>query len=134
MLTIVKVFAVLLLFALQMPRNDPTGIWQAETGTQYKMELVDSDLKVQLVDGSNPVFVKYEVILKNQQEVNTYKGKGYFVANLEGGRECKFDTDWEVVVVGVDRIIGVTSTVQTQPGTCEIKERGTAQIDLSRKK
>lgn len=133
--TIMNTVALLLflLSQVQIPKNDPTGVWQAETGTQYKMVLSGSDLKVELVQGSNPVFLKYEVNLKNQEEVNTYKGTGFFLAKLQNGKECKFDTDWEIVVVQSSRIIGSTSTIIPDPETCEVKEKSRAQIDLVRK-
>jgi hypothetical protein len=123
----------LLFFALQIPKNDPTGTWEAETGTQYKLQLSGSDLKVLLVEGSNPVFLKYEVNLKNQEEINTYKGKGSFTAKLRSGKECTFDTEWEIVVVQTGRIIGSTTTVVPDPETCEVKEKSLTQINLVRK-
>jgi hypothetical protein len=117
-----------------MPKNDPTGVWQSTTGTQYKLELTGSDLKVELVEGSNPSFLKYEVNLKNQEEVNTYKGTGFFLAKLRNGKECRFDTEWEIVVVQQDRIVGVTSNIFPDPETCAVKEKASVGIDLSRKK
>ena len=123
----------LLLFQ-QMPKNDPNGIWQAQTGTQYKLSLNGADLKVEIVEGSSPTFLKYEVNLKNQEEVNTYKGTGYFVAKLKSGKECRFDTEWEIVVVQMDRIIGATSNIFPDPDTCAVKDKTIVQIDLTRKK
>src|SRR5262245_5138291 len=123
----------LILAQNQVPKNDPNGIWEAETGTKYEIRLSGSDLRVQLVEGSNPSFVKYEVNLKNAGEVNTYKGSGYFVARMKNGKECKFDTDWQIIVVQKETIIGDTSTVVPDPDTCEIKERGSSMIVLKKK-
>jgi hypothetical protein len=115
------------------PKNDPNGTWEAETGTRFELRLADTDLHVQLVEGSNPTFLKYEVNLKNTGEVNTYKGAGYFVAKLKNGKECKFDTDWQVVVVQKDTIFGFTSTVVPDPDTCAVTERSSSMITLKKK-
>ena len=130
---LVTVLLSLLLFQ-QMPKNDPNGIWQSTTGTQYKLELTGQDLKVQLVEGTNPAFVKYEVNLKNQQEVNTYKGTGFFLAKFKSGKECRFDTEWEIIVVQMDRIVGSTTNIFPDPETCAVKDRSVVGIDLTRKK
>jgi hypothetical protein len=55
-----------LLLAQQPPRNNPNGIWQAETGSQYEMRLTGKDLHVRIVPGSNPKFLQYEVNMKNE--------------------------------------------------------------------
>jgi hypothetical protein len=123
----------LLLAQNQAPKNDPNGTWEAETGTKYEIQLSGADLRVQLVEGSNPSFVKYEVNLKNAGEVNTYKGSGYFVAKMKNGKECRFDTDWQIIVVQKETIAGFTSTVVPDPDTCEIIERGSAMIVLKKK-
>jgi hypothetical protein len=123
----------LLLFQ-QMPKNDPNGIWQSTTGTQYKLELTGSDLKVQLVEGTNPTYLKYEVNLKNLEEVNSYKGTGFFIAKLTNGKECRFETEWEIVVVQQDKIVGATSNIFPDPDTCAVKDKSVIGIDLSRKK
>src|SRR5579885_2762393 len=78
-------------------KNDPNGIWQTSAGTKFEIKLIDSNLSVHFVEGSNPAYVKYEVSLKNTGEVNTYQGGGYFVAKVEG-KECMFDTSWAIVV------------------------------------
>jgi hypothetical protein len=87
-----------------------------------------------MVEGSNPRFLKYEVNLKNQQEdVNSYKGTGYFVAKMQNGKECKFETEWQLVVVAPNRILGATSNIIPDPNTCETKERTQVQLDLRKK-
>jgi hypothetical protein len=115
------------------PKNDPNGNWEAETGTKYELRLSGDDLRVQIVEGSHPVFLKYEVNLKNTGEVNTYKGTGYFIAKMKTGKECKFDTSWLVVVVQPKTIVGSTTTIVPDPETCEIKESGESTIVLSKK-
>jgi hypothetical protein len=106
----------------QAPKNDPTGVWQSDTGTKYDMKLTGSDLQVRLVDGSNKVYLKYEVNLKNAGEVNTYEGEGYFTAKLQE-KECRFDTTWRIIVVAPDVIAGYISHVVPDPATCEVKDR-----------
>jgi hypothetical protein len=123
-----------LLLAQQPPRNNPNGIWQAETGSQYEMRLTGKDLHVRIVPGSNPKFLQYEVNMKNEEEANTYSGTGFFVAKMEGGKECKFPTQWRFIVVSADRIIGISSNVAANSKTCEIKEQTQIQLDLKKKK
>jgi len=126
---------VLFLFTAQIKKNDPNGTWVSEaTGTQYTLALNGSDLHVEMVEGTNPRFTKYEVTLKNQEEVNTYKGTGYFIAKLENGKECKFDTEWLVIVVATNRILGSTTNIVPDPQTCTAKERTQdAGLDLKKK-
>ena|SRR5262245_4395385 len=125
--------ALLLAQSQTPPKNDPNGTWEAETGTKYQIQVSGEDLRIQLVEGSNPSFVKYEVNLKNAGEVNTYKGSGFFLAKMKNGKECKFETEWQIVVVQKETIIGTTSTVVPDPDTCEIKERGLSRIFLKKK-
>ena len=132
-MTALLVSIALLLAQNQAPKNDPNGTWEAETGTRFEIQLSGAELRIQLVEGSNPSFVKYEVNLKNAGEVNTYKGAGYFVAKMKNSKECRFDTDWQIIVVQKETIIGYTSTVIPDPDTCEIKERGSAMIVLKKK-
>ncbi len=122
-----------LLLLLQIPKNNPTGIWEAETGTQFDLRLAGSDLKVGLVEGSNPTYLKYEINLKGTEEVNTYKGSGYFLAKLKNGKECKFDTDWEIVVVAANRILGSAVSIIPDPDTCAVKEKNRVTLDLKKK-
>jgi hypothetical protein len=132
MKTAVVLLITMLLPQVQAQKNDPNGTWEAETGTKYRMQLSDADLRVQLVENSSATFVKYEVNLKNAGEVNTYVGTGYFIAKMKSGKECKFDTEWQIVVVQTQTIIGVTSNVIPDPDTCEVKERSTAMISLKK--
>ena len=117
----------------QMPKNNPNGVWESVSGTQYELRLNGSDLSVRLVPGSNPTYIKYEVELKNQPEdVNTYEGKGFFIAKVRD-KECRFDTDWRIVVVSPDRIIGAAPSIVPDPDTCAVKERNPVQMDLKKK-
>ena len=129
-------FLVMTMLLPQKPapaRNDPNGVWQSDTGTKFEMKLTDSALKVQLVEGSNPVYVKYEVNLKNTGEVNTYEGVGYFVAKVQG-KECRFDTDWAIVVAQRELIVGTISHVVPVPETCEVKQRSQEFTQLKKVK
>src|SRR3989442_2326614 len=83
----------------QAPKNDPNGIWQTDTGSKYELRLTGKDLHVKIVPGSNPKFLQYEVDLKNEEEANTYSGQGFFVAKMNGGKECKFPTEWRFIFV-----------------------------------
>jgi hypothetical protein len=122
------ILALLLLFpqaAPKPPKNDPNGLWQSDTGTKFQLTLTDSDsdLRVRLVDGSNPVYVKYEVDLKRtSDDPNIYAGSGYFIAKLKD-KECRFDTSWNIAVVQPDTIAGYISHVVPDPATCEVKDR-----------
>jgi hypothetical protein len=117
-----------------MPKNDPNGIWESSAGTRFEMKLTGSELAVQLVPTPEGRYVSYNVALSNKdQETNTYVGKGFFVAKVAGGKECRFDTDWQVIVITSDHIIGSTSSVVPDPATCEAKERSQAQLDLTKK-
>jgi len=130
--TLVLVIAMFLAQA-PPPKNDPNGTWESETGTRFELRLTGDDLHVQLVAGSNPTFVKYDVNLKNAGEVNTYKGTGYFVAKMKTGKECKFDTEWQVVVVQKETIFGFTSTVVPDADTCAALETSNTTITLKKK-
>jgi len=124
----------LILLLAQIPKYNPNGVWEAETGSQFELRLTGSDLHVKIVPGSNSKFLDYEVDTKNQNEINTYKGTGFFVAKMEGGKECKLPTEWEFVVVSSDRIIGIASSITADQKTCEIKEKSQIQLDLKKKK
>ena len=119
--------------APQTPKNDPNGIWESASGTKYTFRLSGTDLHVQIVEGSNPRYAKYEVELKNMEDANLYRGKGYFVAKVPSGKECKFDTEWEFVVLTPDHIMGSTTNIVPDPDTCAAKERTRAQLDLKKK-
>ena len=126
------IFLGLFLITSQIPKNNPNGVWEAETGSKFNLQLSGSDLKVQIVDGSNPRYLKYELSLTNQEEANTYQGKGYFIAKLQDGKECRFDTEWQIIIVSPDRILGSASNIVPIPGTCEIKEKSQIQVDLKK--
>ena len=127
----------LLLLAAQaappMPKNNPNGTWESASGTKYEMRLNGKDLHVQIVEGSNTRYVKYEVNLKNEDEANTYSGTGFFVTKFPNGKECKYDTDWRFVVVTPDQIIGSTSNIVPDPETCGVKDKNQVQLDLKKK-
>jgi hypothetical protein len=129
-------FFVLALALLQapVPKNNPNGAWQADTGSVYDIKLNGTDVQVVMVPGSNAKLKSYEVTLKNQNEPNTYKGTGTFIAKMESGKECKFTTEWMFVVVSPDRIIGTATGINADKNTCEIKERPQLQLDLKKKK
>jgi hypothetical protein len=128
-----SVLALALLIA-QIPKNNANGIWESESGTRYEIHQNGADMQVKLVPGSNPKYVEYEVNLKNQEEINTYKGTGKFVAKMEGGKQCKFDTDWQLVIVSPERILGTTTNIIADKNTCAIKETNVTQVDLKKKK
>ena len=123
-----------LLVAQKVPRNDPNGTWESSTGSKYELRLNGSNLQVKLVPGSNSKYIIYDVTLKNQEEINSYKGAGTFVAKMEGGKECKFETEWQLVVVSADRILGATTGVLADKETCAIKEKNQVQLDLKKVK
>jgi hypothetical protein len=129
-------FLVLALVLLQtpVPKNNPNGTWQADSGSTYEIKQNGTEVQVALVPGSNAKFKNYEVTLKNQNEANTYKGTGTFIAKMESGKECKFTTEWMFVVVSSDRIIGTATGIMADKNTCEIKERSQLQLDLKKKK
>jgi hypothetical protein len=127
---------LLLLSPLQVPvpKNDPTGVWQADTGSEFQMQLSGSELHVKIVPGTNPKFLEYEMELKNEDEPNTYYGKGFFVAKMDTGKECKLTTDWRVVVVSRERIVGTVTSVTADGNTCAVQETTQVPLDLKKKK
>ena len=129
-------FLILALALLQgpVPKNSPNGTWLADSGSIYEIKQNGTDVQVAMVPGSNAKLRNYEVTLKNQNEVNTYKGTGTFIAKMESGKECKFTTEWMFVVVSPDRIIGTATGINADKNTCEIKERPELQLDLKKKK
>ncbi len=130
------ILSVLLLWGSQIQKNDPNGVWvSAETGTQFRFQLTGPDLKVVIVDGSNPRYLKYEVNLQvAADEVNTYRGKGYWVAKSNAGKECRFETTWEILIVSPDQLFGKAPQISFDSATCEIKEKGELVLDLKKKK
>jgi len=130
-----KLSLLALVFLLaQIPKNSANGIWESTSGTRYELRQNGPNLQVKLVPGSNPKYVQYEVSLKNQDEINTYKGTGSFVAKMEGGKECKFETEWTLVVVSAERILGDSTNIVADKNTCEIKQKNQGQLDLKKKK
>jgi len=125
---------VTLLFVQQIPKNNPNGIWEASSGSQYEIRVNGLNLQVKIVPGSNPKFLQYELNMKNEDEVNTYSGTGFFIAKMEGGKECKVPTEWRFIVVSSDRIIGTASNMTVDQKTCEVKEKNQVQLDLKKKK
>lgn len=135
----VKVLLGLFLLMAQVPKNDPTGVWQAETGSKYSMKLTGSDVKVTIVPNSNPRYLEYQVTLSlekdetgNVVDVNTYKGTGFFVAKMQTGKECKVETEWRFTVVQASRIFGSATNVVVDSNTCEVKEKDLVRLDLKR--
>jgi hypothetical protein len=116
------------------PKNDPTGVWLAETGSKFQIQLSGSDMHIKMIPGSNPKFLQYEMELQNEKEANTYYGKGFFVAKMETGKECRLTTDWRVVVVSSDRIIGTVTSVTADSKTCAVQETTQIPLDLKRQK
>ena len=72
--------------------------------------------------------------IKFIHEVNTYKGTGSFVAKMESGKECKFETEWHFVVVSPERIIGASTNITADKNTCEIRRKDQAQLELKKTK
>jgi hypothetical protein len=128
-----SLLALALLLA-QIPKNNANGIWESASGARYEIRQNGQNLQVKLVQGSSPKYMQYEVTLKNQDEINTYKGSGNFVAKMEGGKECKFETQWTLVVVSAERILGDSTNIVADKNTCEIKEKNQGQLDLKKKK
>ena len=123
-----------LLFIQQIPKNNPNGVWEASSGSQYEIRANGSNLQVKIVPGSNPKFLEYELNMKSEEEINTYSGTGFFVAKMEGGKECKLPTEWRFIVVSADRIVGSATNVVADQKTCEVKDKSQAQLDLKKKK
>jgi hypothetical protein len=117
----------------QPPKNDPTGVWQSDTGTKFDMKLAGNEINVQLVEGSNPVYLKYDIDLKNTGETNTYAGKGSFVAKINE-QECKFSTNWSITIVQPELIIGYMSRIFPKAGTCEVREESSEFVQLKKVK
>jgi hypothetical protein len=105
----------------------------SKVGSKFSLKLTGSELEVTIVPNSNPRYLDYRVTLKLQDEdVNTYKGVGYFVARMETGKECKFETEWQLTVVQAGRILGSTTSVVADSNTCEVKEKNLVRLDLTK--
>jgi hypothetical protein len=134
-----KLLVGLFLMMAQMPKNDPSGVWQSESGSKYTMKLTGNDVKVSIVPNSNPKYIQYQVDLTLEKDErgtvvdpNTYKGTGFFVAKMQTGKECKVDTEWRITVVQHQRIFGSATNVVVDSNTCEVKEKTLVQLDLKR--
>jgi len=129
-----KLLVGVLLMLAQVPKNDPTGVWEADSGSKYNMKLTGSDLKVTIVPNSNPRYLQYEVNLTLQKDIdiNTYKGAGFFVAKMQTGKECKVDTEWQFTVVQPTRIFGSATNITVDSSTCEVKDKDQVRLDLKR--
>ena len=124
----------LITIQVQIPKNDPTGVWESTSGTRYELRLAGTQLEVKLVPGTNQRYLSYQVDLKNSdQEVNTYIGTGFFVAKVNETKECKYETEWQLTVITPNRIVGSTTNIIPDPETCGVKERSQAALDLRKK-
>jgi hypothetical protein len=136
---IAKLLLGLLLLTGQIPKNDPNGVWQADSGSKYNIKATASDVKITIVPNSNPKFIEYQVNLTlekdetgNVIDPNTYKGTGYFVAKMQTGKECKVDTEWRITVVQSTRIFGSATNVVVDSNTCEVRQKDLVQLDLKK--
>jgi hypothetical protein len=131
-----KVLAVIaaVLFLQNIPKHDPNGIWTSDSGSKYELRLSGSDLHVKLVPGSNARFLQYEVEMKNESEINTYSGKGFLVAKMQTGKECKFPTEWRFIVVSPTQILGSSQSTIADGNTCEVQETEQIRLDLKKQK
>jgi beta-lactamase regulating signal transducer with metallopeptidase domain len=121
----------------QVASLSPNGLWQAQggskVGSQFNLKLTQADLEVNIVPGSNPKYVYYHVLLQPiASAMNAYKGTGYFVAKMDSGKECRFDTEWLLTVVTGDRILGSTTSIVADSNTCEIQEQDRTRLDLAK--
>jgi beta-lactamase regulating signal transducer with metallopeptidase domain len=119
----------------QVTGLNPNGVWQAQggskLGSQFNLKLTQTDLDVSIVPGSNPKYVDYHVLLQPADSaMNAYKGSGYFVAKMDSGKECRFDTEWLLTIVTSDRILGSTTSIVANSNTCEIQEQDRIRLDL----
>ena len=87
------------------------------------------------LEGSNPPYLQYELTLAHSKdEVNTYKGAGFFRATLKSGKECRFETEWEIVIFSEKNIIGSAPRfLEPNPETCTPKEKIADRIELTKK-
>lgn len=131
---VLALIAALVFFQQNISKYDPSGVWVAETGSKYEMRLAGAELHIQLVAGSNPKFLQYQLDAKNESEVNTYSGKGFLVAKMDTGKECRLPTEWRFIVVAPDRIIGNSSSVVADGNTCEVQETEQVRLDLKKQK
>jgi len=122
----------LVLGQTKLPANNPNGVWQAQTGTKFRLQLTGQNLTVKL-EGSNPTYLQYEVTLeRTNNDDNWYKGKGFFRAKLKSGKECRFDTEWEITVIQTDTIVGNVPRIVPEPDSCTVKEKLADRMDLKK--
>ena len=128
-------FAIIVLLTLLTPaqrKNDPNGIWEGD-GTQFELRMVGTELHVRLIPESNPLLVSYQLVLTNQGEVNTYAGKGFFVARVKEDKECRFDVEWELIVANETHIVATIPAIVPDPDTCAVRQRQPVPVELVRK-
>lgn len=130
-----KTLLLLSLFILpqQATKNDPNGIWRTESGSEFQLELVGNNIEAHIIPGSSPSFIEYSMDLRGTEEPNTYEGTGQFKARLKNGKECQFETQWHIIIVATDTIIGVASGITPDPETCEKIEVSEVGIQMQRK-
>jgi hypothetical protein len=121
------------------PTYPPGGIWESPSGVRYNIRLSGDELLIQLA-GTHPTFLQYEVKLKHNKDAadagdpNRYEGTGFFRAKLKSGKECRFDTKWEIAVVAPKTILGSAPDYQDpDPETCKPKNVEQKRIELTKK-
>ena len=125
--------ALLLLLSLGFTQQtfNPSGLWEVvDKDTQYRLTRTGTGIHVSL-GADRAQFVEYEVDL-SWTELNSYQGSGYFVARLGDGRECRFETQWRLVVANARRIVGVTSSIVPEEEGCGVAERAESSLQLNR--
>jgi hypothetical protein len=122
-----------------VPRFNPNGIWESPSGVKYNLRVNGDNLIVKL-EGTNATFLQYELTLKHLRpedtlgDDNRYEGTGFFRAKLKSGKECRFDTKWEIVVIDPKSILGnAPNYLDPDPETCKPKETVGVRIELSKK-
>src|SRR5688572_18154382 len=118
----------------QLPKVNPNGTWESPSGTKYALRLNGENLTVTLA-GANPPYLQYDLTLVQiKEEVNRYKGAGFFRATLKSGKECRFETEWEIVVIDEKTILGnAPRYLEPDPQTCKPKETVADRIQLTKK-
>ncbi len=117
-----------------VPKNDPNGTWESPSGTKYNLRLSGEKLVVSLA-GANPPFLQYEMTLaQDKDDVNRYTGTGFFRATLKSGKECRFETNWDIVVITLSSIVGnAPRFIEPDPQTCTPKETAPDRLELKKK-
>jgi hypothetical protein len=127
--------AAFLSFQAEIPKNDPTGVWVSEVGTLFQIRLNGGTaVSVRLAPDPNSRYSNYEVELQvDPQEKNTYAGKGFFVVKMKEGKECRFDTEWKIIVVQKETIVGQSTNIVPDADTCAVRESSQIQMNLKKK-